>query len=158
MKNKLTIIITTIITVFSLYACSNSHYYEENAPIPSDNWNMSQAVVFSAQINDIDNFYNLKINIKHGNNYAYNNLWLFIKTSSPTGKMQVDTLNCILTDFQHFWLGECKKDKCKLTVNFADSVKFIEEGIYKFEIIHGLRQDDIQNIFEVGFIIDEIKE
>ncbi|MBN2662076.1 MAG: gliding motility lipoprotein GldH [Bacteroidales bacterium] len=155
MRNKFFLILFSI-ALFS--ACSNNHYYEENAPIPQEAWNVTQAVVFSAQINDINKFYNLKINISHKNNYEYNNLWLFIKTTSPSGKMQIDTMNCILTDYNHYWIGKCKKDNCKLTVNFADSVKFIEPGLYEFEIIQGLRQDIIQNITEIGFIIDQITE
>lgn len=155
MKNKLYIIIF-ILSLFT--ACSNNHYYEENAPIPNGKWNVSQAVVFSAHINDINSFYNLKININHKNNYAYNNLWLFIKTTSPSGKMQIDTLNCLLTDYEHYWVGKCQKDNCKLTVNFADSVKFVEPGLYEFEIIQGLRQNVVQNISEIGFIIDQITE
>lgn len=153
MKNNFFLIVLSFVF---LQACSENNYYQENVSLPQTGWDMNEAVVFNTQIDDMQSFYNLKININYGTNYAYNNLWLFIKTTSPSNKMQIDTINCFFTDYEHNWTGKCNKEHCNIIVPFADSVKFIEPGVYKFEIIHGLRENVIQNINEIGLIIEQL--
>ncbi len=155
MKSKLLIAIILFSFLF-VASCSKEHYYSEFAEIPNAQWNMNQAVAFHVNIDEIQSFYNLKIAIKHEKNYPYNNLWLFLRTTSPSGKMQIDTLNCVFTQPDFSWKGKCSGEACEFIKNFADSVSFVEPGNYEFEIIQGLRVDSVPNILAVGFIVDKL--
>jgi gliding motility-associated lipoprotein GldH len=153
-KKILFIPIFTII-IFS-NSCNKKHFYQDYVEIPEKIWKQSQVVKFIVNIQDIKQAYNISINVRHGFNYKYKNIWLFIKTTSPSGKSRLDTLNCILQKNNNHWAGKCIGDICDIQIPFADSIHFTEPGKYTFEIEHGLREKKVPLILEIGLIIDKI--
>ncbi len=51
----------------------------KNPTNPKNIWHADKPVVFLVNIDDIDAYYNISLNIRHAYNYQYKNLWLFIK-------------------------------------------------------------------------------
>lgn len=152
MIKKLALFISISILLFS---CKSKHFFEDYVEIPNNVWNINQVVKFSVPIDNPKSLYNISINVRHGYTFQTKNLWMFIKTTSPSGKMQLDTLNCILTDDKNAWKGDCLGDMCDYLVPFADSVTFNEAGTYTFEIVQGMRQDNVPSVVEIGLIIDK---
>ncbi|MEA3452504.1 MAG: gliding motility lipoprotein GldH [Bacteroidota bacterium] len=142
------------ISILFLFSCNNKHFYEEYTEIPNNIWSQNEVVKFSVDIEDTSSLYNIAVNIRHGYYYQNKNLWLYIKTTSPSGKIQLDTMNCLLAEADNKWKGKCLSDLCDLLVPFADSIYLKEKGTYTFEFQHGLRQKKVASIVEIGLIID----
>ncbi|MBN2891793.1 MAG: gliding motility lipoprotein GldH [Bacteroidales bacterium] len=153
MKKAIFFAILLIITTIS---CNKNHYFEDSVEIPQGNWDLNQIVKFTVNIDDISTPYSLFVNIVHGDNYPYRNLWIFIKSTAPNGNYQFDTLNCILTDDDYKWIGKKQNNLLHITNTFADSVEFSEPGNYTFEIQQALRQDIVPSINKIGFTIDKL--
>ena len=152
---KKIIFISFIIVLIS--SCNQNYFYNDYVEIPEETWGVDDIVKFTFEISDADVPYNLLIGIKHGEHFPYRNLWLFVRTTAPNGNSQFDTINCILADDKYKWIGKCKLDICNYLVPFGDSVAFVETGIYTVEIQQALRQDEVPQIHEIGFIIDKLE-
>lgn len=137
-------------------SCKEKHYYEESVEIPESSWNMEDVAQFSVKIDDISVPYNLSLKLQHEKTYPYNNLWLFIRTTAPSGNVRFDTLNCILTNEDYSWKGKSSKNSYTYIAPFRDSIAFIDTGLYKFEIQHALRQEQVPMINKIGFVIDKL--
>ena len=146
----------TILIILFFSACSKQHFFESYVEIPQEIWNQNEVVKFSPEINDVNSLYNIDLSIRHTKDYKYGNLWLFIHIKSPSGKLQIDTVNCILVNDDNSWKGKCSGSVCNYTFAYADSVKFSETGVYTFEIEQGLREENLPMITELGLIIDKI--
>ncbi len=149
-------VVYTLFIIFFFSACSKNHFFEGYVEIPQKIWNQNEVVKFLPEITDVNSLYNISLSIRHTKKYQYGNLWLFIHIKSPSGKLQIDTVNCILVNDNNSWKGRCSGSVCNYTVAYADSVKFSEPGTYSFEIEQGLRKKNLPMITELGLIIDKI--
>ncbi len=155
---KARFIVITILSFGSFFsACDNNRIFEENAEIPDNNWSSSNVVKFDVTIVDTVTPTNFYINVRNANGYPYNNLFLFIKTSFPGGKISTDTLECVLADEKGEWLGSGMGDIYDNQIPFKKNVIFPEAGKYTFEIQHGMRADLIPLIMDVGLRIEKVE-
>ncbi len=146
-----------IIILISLCGCQPQSIYDESVEIPETGWHKNNVVKFSPEISDTTSLYNIAIKLKHQNNYQYSNLWLFVKLTTPNQNILIDTVNFLLTTHDHFWLGKKQGNSHLVSAGFGDSVKFVNPGIYTFEIQQGLRGDVANSIDEIGLTIKTIK-
>ena len=145
-----------ILLLLVTYSCNNKNIvYNENIIIPNSVWNMNKTMKFHTEINEINVPYNLYINVKHTENYPAINLWLFISSKSPEGNIQIDTLECMLTNYKYEWLGKGRGDTKNAKIVFKDSVAFPVKGEYLIEIQHGMRTENLTEIMGIGLIIEK---
>jgi gliding motility-associated lipoprotein GldH len=159
MKKYILITFSIIIALFTI-SCDSNKVYESNVEIPDSAWDTAQVAVFQFGIEEKTIPYNLKINVRHTQFYVAQNLWLFIKTTSPSNKVQYDTLNCQLADDKGKWLGDGMGEIFDLNQTYKQNIGFPETGQYKIEIKHGMRMPKVPMIMEIGFRVEtaEIKE
>jgi gliding motility-associated lipoprotein GldH len=100
------------------------------------------------------NFY---VNVRNADGFPYSNLYLFIKTTFPNGKMARDTLNCILADEKGNWLGSGMGDIYDNQIPFKRNVHFPFKGKYVFEIQHGMPLENLPLIMDVGLRIEKVE-
>jgi len=148
-------IIVIFIIVFSFSSCKK-HFFEQKIQIPDKIWDVNQHATFTVEIKDIETPYNMYLNFDIDKKYPYSNLWVFIKSKSPSGMVTYDTLNCEFLDEDYKWKGKCGFSDCNVNTSFVDSVFFPEKGEYTFEIQQGLRIDKVEFIKEIGFLVDKL--
>ncbi len=153
-KNKFVLLITILLLVFS--ACNNA-VYKESFEIPNSIWDMNNVLQYKADIQEIDDNYNIYLDIKHTRKYPAQNLWLFIKTTAPNGVYQQDTIECFLANEEYKWNGKGSGDKWKVKIPFKGDIKFPAKGMYIFEIQHGMRREKLPEVMEVGVVIEKMK-
>ena len=148
--------ILILILLFANLSCKNKNIiYHENILIPNSIWDMNKTMKFYTEINEISVPYNLYLNVKHTQNYSAVNLWLFISSQSPEGKIQIDTLECMLTNYEYEWLGKGRGDIKNVKIIFKDSIAFPVKGEYIIEIQHGMRTENLPEIVEIGLTIEK---
>ncbi len=139
--------------LFVLASCGPDVVFEEYVTIPENGWNKDSMATFNVNITDVESFNNLFINIRNKSDYANSNLWLFVDVTSPAGKTMRDTLNCYLADEHGKWLGSGWGDLFLVNFPYKKRVKFAEPGEYKFNIIQGMRYDELEGIHNIGITI-----
>lgn len=143
-----------IIISLMFFGCQKNVFFSESVKFADDTWSINQSAKFTVPVDDSNSSYNIKIYAKHAKIYAYNNLWVFLKITTPENKVQFDTLNMLFIG-NHQYTGECNSNYCENIFTLADSVKFTATGTYTFDMIQGLRQDSITGINKIGLIIEK---
>jgi gliding motility-associated lipoprotein GldH len=157
-KAKSTFILSSavlLLCVLFFSSCDNKRVFEQNQAIPENGWAESNIVKYNVDIKDPSTPTNFYINVRNADGYPYNNLFLFIKTTFPNGKMSNDTLECVLADEKGKWLGSGVGDLYDNQIPFKKNVRFPLAGIYTFEIEQGMRSENIPLIMDVGLRIEK---
>ncbi len=144
-----------ILIVCLFTACDPNRVLDDYQTIPDASWSMKAPLKWSVDIADTTIPYNFYINLRHDEAYKYQNLFLFIKTTFPNNKHKVDTLECLLTDRQDQWLGDVSFNLYDNKILFKRNVLFPLKGKYNFEIQHGMRQDPLDHIVDLGMRIEK---
>jgi gliding motility-associated lipoprotein GldH len=134
-------------------SCDNTRIFEQNQAIPEIGWSSKNVLKFDVDVANIKVPTNFYINVRNADGYPYSNLFLFIKTKFPNGKMSNDTLECILANENGKWIGKGLGDIYDNQIPFKRNVRFPEAGKYTFEIQHAMRMDTIPLIMDVGLRI-----
>jgi len=152
-SRKITCFVTMVV-LLSFISCGNNAVYEEVRSVPSGGWNFNERIGFEYVISDINSAYDVQLHIRNTKGYSYSNLWLFIDTKSPDGKVQHDTLEIALADERGNWLGKSKQSINSMLVPYRQNVKFPARGIYTTTIQHAMRDTTLSHLIDVGIRID----
>jgi len=144
-----------LLLLLVLTSCGPEVIYEDYVTIPKEGWNKDSMASFHVKIDDITNYYDIFINIRNKSDYPNSNLWLFVDVTSPEGKTIRDTVNCFLADEHGKWTGSGWGDLYLVLYPYRRNVKFAEPGEYKFNIIQGMRYDDLEGIHNIGITIEK---
>jgi gliding motility-associated lipoprotein GldH len=138
-----------------LFACDRNRVFEAYEKLPQTGWDKDSVVVFTIDVTDTLQNQNLYVNVRNDIKYRYSNLWLFIKIEQP-GKVAVaDTFEVILADPTGKWLGEGFGGIKTRQVNYKSGVYFPVSGKYKINIRHGMRENILQGITDIGFRVEK---
>lgn len=144
-----------IIMLFS--ACDNNRVFEEYKEVPRTGWNKDSLVVFEIPITDTLQNHNLYINVRNNINYKYSNLWLFIKINQPGQIAITDTFELALALSDGKWLGEGFGGIKTQQISYKKNVFFPVPGNYKIDIQHGMREELLEGITDIGFRIERVE-
>jgi len=133
-------------------ACSGNTVYSEFRGIPQEGWDKDSTLVFEVNITDTLAAYDIVLSVRHGQDYPYQNIWFFVDNDRS---MQADTLEYYLADQRGRWLGNGFGDKKDMPCLIAQTVRFPHAGIYTYRVRHGMREDLLQGVCEVGLTVDK---
>ncbi len=141
-----------------LTSCGPKEWYNYQVSIPVTGWHKDTVAVFKSEITQLDKSCHLLLDLTHKNNYEYSNIWFFIDAVSPSGHIQRDTLECYLANHEGVWFGDEKGDDQIETIQpYKLNIKFPEKGLYKYYIMHGMRDTLLTGVSSVGLQIVEVE-
>lgn len=135
----------------ALAGCDSNVVFEANKAIPEARWKSTEPVIFEFEVTDTVSLNNYYINLRNGDDYAFMNLYLFVKMEFPNGRKSIDTLECVLADPQGRWLGSGLGDIYDNRFLYRSLKAFPIPGDYKIEINQAMRTDELPGIYDVGF-------
>ncbi len=146
------ILLCTFSAIFLfIFSCSNQTVYSSEVEIPDGIWKSKEAAVFSPELTDTIQNYNISLSVTNSDLYRYSNLWLFVKTKSPDGFYHKDTLEIYLSEENGKWLGKNKDDQWRYQFYFKKQIRFPKIGKYTFEIQQGMRDLELPGINKLSF-------
>ena len=151
-----TLVVAVLFLLVGMVAgCDSSVFYDEHISIDNASWNIDDKMVFDVKINsdDMDDKYDFLIDLRNTKEYPYSNAFLFIKTTFPNGGYALDTMECPLTEPSGKWYGKVSANHVDNRFYLRKEVIFPQEGLYRFEIFHGLRDTNVEGIKNVGLRI-----
>jgi gliding motility-associated lipoprotein GldH len=159
-ENNINFLIPAILVIISvcLSSCNPASIYTDSEKIPGYIWNASNIISFNVPVNDTINAYDINLIIRTDMSYPYRNLFLFIKTTSPEEISIRDTVEYYLADEKGNWYGSGLGDVNDLSVPFKTNVLFPFEGTYTFNIQHGMRDQNLDGITDIGIQIRKRKK
>jgi gliding motility-associated lipoprotein GldH len=138
-------------------SCNTDVVFEQLEEVESSGWNYKDPVSFTFTAPDTTNKYNLIFDVRITPDYAYQNLWLFIETKEPDGFTHLDSINCPMAYPDGRWVGNGLGDLIDNPILIHRSFKFTKMGDYTLKIKHGMRNDNLPHIQNLGVILKRIK-
>ena len=149
-----------ILIFFSLISCDKKRVFDEYQSV-GKSWHKDSIVSFDLPQLDPKKTYNLYVNVRDNDDYAFNNLFLIVSLEQPNKQIKVDTLEYQMTNPDGTLLGEGFTDIKENKLFYKDKVSFTQKGLYKVHIKHALRQTgkiegvtSLNGISDVGFRIE----
>lgn len=143
--------------VLSVISCSNNVVYSKYQTFENNEWHAKDKAVFDIEISDTQTLNNINLMVRHADAYPYNNVFLFVTTNYPDGKVLTDTMEIILANQKGEWLGSGAGDIFDFKVPVKKNVRFPLPGKYKFTFEQGMRVDPLPMIMDLGFEIEKTK-
>lgn len=131
-------------------ACDGGRIVDEYLEIPGKTWDKNDSYRFQFDIDDTTASYDMLIKLRHNNTYNYSNVYFFVTVSSPEGFVKKDTLQYMLAEPGGKWLGEGIGELKTNLFLYGDQVRFPKEGTYTFEIVQGMREEQLEGFEDIG--------
>lgn len=153
MINQINKYIIIFICSILLSACNKNIVYSKYITFKDNEWFAKDKAVFDVEITDNANLNDISLMIRHADSYPFSNIFLFVTTKYPDGKILTDTMEVVLANNKGEWQGSGAGDIFDLTVPIKKNVKFPQTGKYQFIFEQGMRQDPLQMMMDFGFEI-----
>jgi gliding motility-associated lipoprotein GldH len=148
--------IVVIIASSLCFSCGNDTVYNKFQPVRDKVWDKQSEYYFKFEIKDLSIPYNILLQIRNNDMYGYQNLWLLCKQLQPDGALVKDTIECMLADDFGKWNGNgITLFQSRLTLH--DHYIFPDTGQYTISIRHGMRDDNLKGIEDIGLFIEKAK-
>jgi len=147
---------TLLLPVF-LGSCNKNVVYSKYHTFRDNEWHSKEKAIFDVEITDTETLNNINLMVRHADAYPYNNLFLFVTTKYPDGKVLTDTMEIILANQKGEWQGSGAGDIYDFRVPVKKNVRFPLKGKYQFIFEEGMRVDPLPLIMDFGFEIEKSK-
>lgn len=150
-----------IIALVYTTSCDTSRHSESYVSLTNLKWHKDSTVCIEMEeVDDINSSYNIALMMRHTTDFKYKNMYFFIDVYSPSGELVLrDTANIILQNPQGYWYGDGSGflkeiGTHEIKGNYKNNTRFPEKGSYKFCITHGMRDEVLENVADLGIRIE----
>jgi len=149
------LILTGLLMVL-LISCNNQRVFEESIKIDQGGWHADNILDFSTVISDTLCGYTMYIDVRNDISYSYSNLFFFMKTIFPNGRIAKDTIECLLAHYDGKWLGSGSGNVRFNRFLFQSNIQLPVSGTYRFELEQAMRVEVLKGILDIGIRIDKV--
>ena len=161
MSKKISILFLTLLIFVS---CDSKAVFDVYKSLPNQ-WSKDSEIAFTFDAPDTLNNYNLFVNLRNNNAYAFSNLYIITQLKYPNGKQIIDTLEYKMAAPDGTLLGSGFSDLKENKLWYKghnNPFKFTETGNYTFTVKQAMRKQgsvngiaDLDGVTEVGFRIEK---
>ena len=141
-----------------LAACGPNIIYEKETPIPDAAWTYADSLTFDFAIVDTAGIYNLFLDVTHGPDYAYQNLYTRLVTEFPDGRTLDQTLSLELADKTGRWNGNCGGTTCTARIALQEGAYFDLAGEYTLTVHQYMRKASLPGVQAVGLAVEKTEQ
>lgn len=152
---KISRISKLFLVLLFLSSCNRNVVYSEYKTFDENEWQAKNKVSFELDMTDTQSLHNISLMIRHADDYPFSNIFLFVTTSYPDGKILTDTMEIMMANSKGEWQGDGAGDIFDLKVPVKKNVRFPLSGHYKFEFVQAMRTDPLPQIMDFGLEIEK---
>lgn len=142
-------LLVLMITLLGFTACQNDTIFEQVVKPEAETWLYHTPAEFDFSIQDTSIRYDFLLDIKHSEDYPFQNLYTKIKTSFPDATTQEDVVSLELADKLGLWEGKCRAGYCFLTIALQEGARFALLGDYSLDFEQFTRTDSLPGVAEL---------
>lgn len=151
--NKFVKYIFNLLVGVLFVACNSGVVYDGSVRVANPTWHCDSLARFEVEVKDTTIDYESAILIRNSGDYAYQNLWLFVTEIAPDSSFTCDTIEYYLADNYGRWLGSGIGSLYTSLYYYKEDLHYSQEGVYRYEIRQGMRQDELEGITNIGMRI-----
>ena len=140
-------------------ACNENTVYHSYQSLPNEGWGKSDTLSFQCPVTDsIPGTLRLFAEVRNRSEYPYRNLYLFIHENLLDSTVwRTDTIAVNLADSTGRWTGNGWGSIYQTAV-FVKSVRPLHPGNYTVKIVHGMQDEKLTGLNDVGIRIEKQEE
>lgn len=139
-----------------LASCQNqSAIVDTNIELDKHNWSYSEKVKIPFTVEQVENSYNLFLNLRHTSDYKYSNIFLLIHIIDPNGKRTTERKEFKLALPDGEWLGSGSGNLFSYQILFKENFKFSLKGKYTIELEQNMRDNPLDHVTDAGIRVEK---
>ncbi|MDR1723618.1 MAG: gliding motility lipoprotein GldH [Tannerella sp.] len=145
-----------VLFICLLFSCGRGIVYDNYMPV-KDSWDKTAEYRFDFDITDKSVPYDITIQIRNNNTYPYQNIWLLCEELHGDNIVDKDTIEYMLADDFGKWKGN-GITLFQSHITLKDNYFFPDTGKFAIKIRHGMRNDFLRGIEDIGLLVALKKE
>lgn len=138
-------------------SCNKGIMFSKYRHFEKNEWFAKDKLLFEVNVSNGDDLNDISLMIRHADAYPYSNLFLFLTTQYPDGKVVTDTLECLLANNKGEWQGDGAGDIFDISIPLKKNVRFPLTGKYIFTFEQAMRTNPLPYIMDFGMEIKKSK-
>lgn len=158
MVRKWIVVLVTIVAM----SCDTNTVYTEYRSLNNGIWSASDTLEFGLKELDTTLDYNVFLNVRNNNDFAFSNLFLITELEGPSGATVKDTLEYKMAQADGSWLGKGRGSIKESKLWFREKIVFPDSGVYHIRVVHAMRKNGqvegveaLEGITDVGIQIEK---
>lgn len=141
------------------FSCSKDTVYNEFQSVRNKMWDKQDEYYFNFEIQDNSVPYDVLLQLRNNDTYPYQNIWIFTdeRQTSGNGNIVKDTIEQILADDFGKWKGN-GITLFQSKIILRQQYHFPDTGKYTIGIRHGMRNNQLRGIEDIGLFIEKSKQ
>ena len=153
MRAKFIIFILAILIGYAIVRLSfinNNTIYSSFKDISNSNWSVLDTIDFDLTTTIVKNPHIINLFGKINYDFSYSNLFVFINHYFEKEVIKKDTVLVPLFDSFGNPIQNNIGNTQFFNVDYLNNINFTEEGVYKIQVIHGMRENNLDGVEKIG--------
>ncbi|GMN10125.1 gliding motility lipoprotein GldH [Croceitalea sp. MTPC9] len=140
-----------------LVSCETQTVYSDYQQLDNGVWKVEDTIQFSFSELDSLEKYDMFLNVRNDNDFAFSNLFLITELNYPGGETVSDTLEYEMALPDGSWLGKGFGSIKESKLWYRENIVFPDSGVYNLKISHAMRKNgnvegisNLQGITDIG--------
>lgn len=151
--NKLILFSSMALASVCFSSCQKGILIDKTVSIPENGWTRDEFIPFHFTVLDTSIPYNFYFSMRHHKDYPFMNAFFLLYTRFPNKEIKIDTIECILSDYQGKWIGTGIGNFRTSEFLVKSPIKFSLPGEYTIRVKQALRIDTVKDIANIGINI-----
>jgi len=146
-----------IFLCFVLFSCDKGILYKEKAVLDTMGWGYNNPVTYTFTVSDTVQAYDLVLKIDHDVEFSNQNFYTQFTTTYPDGKEVKDIVSMELSSNYGQWMGDCDDTHCLIEILLKGSTRFKQTGTHSIKIAQHSREEKLEGIRSLEFLLIKAK-
>lgn len=134
-------------------SCSDAALIDKNIPIENRSWDYANKPSIEVQVLDTSQRYDVYLNFRHTNQYAYSNVFVLLQQQYPGGLTDTTRVEIKLAESDGRWLGNGSGSIFSHQQLVKKHYSFPDTGRYIFTFEQNMRKNPLPAVADVGIRI-----
>jgi gliding motility-associated lipoprotein GldH len=139
-----------VFLLLSLFSCTDSAEVDIFLDVDQSKWFYSDLKVIEWDCKDTSARYDLLLNIRHQGNYEWQNIYLKVRVTDPSGKERVFLRSVMLSDAEGYWVGKGLGDWKVATPILIPQLRNSMLGLHRIQLEQHMRVNPLEGVGQVG--------
>jgi gliding motility-associated lipoprotein GldH len=136
--------------VIAALSCDRQALYEQYVSLPDARWHADSTAVFTIDVPDTTNGYDLEVLLRSNEKFPYSNLYLFIEWQGEN-QSRIDTLEHLMALPEGKWTGKGYGALKENVIRYKMNYRFDRKEKVRLSFRQGMRDLHLNGVEDVGF-------
>lgn len=137
-----------------LASCGEQPYFEKTYSFENRKWEQEVKPEFKVKIEDVSQPYNITLFLRTTTDYPYNNLWVYLKTTTPDGTTKREPFEIKISNPDGSWVGTKTGTVVETALYFKERM-LPQKGLYTFQLEQAITKSTVDEVLDLGLSVDQ---